>query len=79
MNRNCYVVLHLKGERRLYGSPSTPSDQYYLIEEFSWLSDNGNELGESNSKSETVPNPTQILISESEVEMVEFIPIETNS
>ena len=83
MNRDCYVVLHLKGERRLYGWPkgwpSRPSDQYYLIEEFSWLSDNGNEFSESNSKSEQVPNSTQILISGSEVEMVEFIPIETNS
>ena len=38
---DCFVVLHLKGERRLYGWPrewpSRTDDQHFLIEDCEWL------------------------------------------
>ena len=70
-HRNCYVVMHLKGEgdRRLYGKPkewpSRPDDRYFLIEDCEWLA------GENRKPVERV---SHILIPESEVEMVEFLP-----
>ena len=79
LNRNSYVVLHLKGERRLFGWPrgwpSSPTDQYYLIEEYSWLSDNDQNADVKNPPEETVGGTSRILISESEVEMIEFVDV----
>ena len=68
-HRNCYVVMHLKGERRLYGKPkewpSRPDDRYFLIKDCEWLVDGDRK---------PVKGVSHILIPESEVEMVEFLP-----
>lgn len=69
-----YVVLHLKGERRLYGWPTEwpglPDKGHFLIEEGEWLRDDDGGGGE--------PTPhggiAAMLVPVSEVEMVEFVP-----
>ena len=67
---DCYVVLHLKGERRLYGWPeewpSQPDRGHFRISEGEWL---GND--ENDGVSTT--GISAILISANDVEMVEFI------
>ena len=67
---DCYVVLHLKGERRLYGWPeewpSQPDRGHFRISEGEWL---GND--ENDGVSTT--GVSAILISANDVEMVEFI------
>ena len=72
---DCYVVLHLKGERRLYGWPqewpSHPDQGHFIIAEGEWL-----------DESERLPltGVSIILVKGSEVEMVEFLqPIHSNS
>ena len=66
---NCYVVLHLKGNQRLYGWPtewpSQPEDKHFLIEECEWLDED---------KRIPIKGVSHILIPASEVEMVEFLP-----
>ena len=68
---NCYVVLHLKGERRLYGWPkewpSRPEDQHFLIEKCEWL------IGDNERNQ--LDEVSHMLISASEVEMIEFLPM----
>ena len=67
--RNTWVVLHLKGDRRLYGWPeewpSSPKDGHFSIQEAEWLGD----------KNERTPlsRVWSILIPVSDVEMVEFM------
>ena len=65
---NCYVVLHLKGERRLYGWPEewpSRSDQgHFRIAEGEWLID---------EERRPATGVSAILIPASEVEMVEFL------
>jgi hypothetical protein len=69
-----YVVLHLDGDRRLYGWPREwpdhPDSGYFVIEKPYWLLDNG-----KTSKNESVE---KMLISVKDVESVEFLfaPIE---
>lgn len=67
----CYVVLHLKGERRLYGWPeewpSQPDRGHFRISEGEWLSDNNKNDGKS------TPEISAILIPVIDVEMVEFV------
>ena len=67
----CYVVLHLKGERRLYGWPeewpSQPDRGHFRISEGGWLSDNNKNDGKS------TPEISAILIPAIDVEMVEFV------
>lgn len=64
----CYLVLHLKGERRLYGWPtewpSRPDEGHFLIEEVEWLD------GDERTPAEGVVG---MLVHVSEVEMVEFL------
>ena len=66
----CYVVLHLKGERRLYGWPEewpSRSDQgHFRIAEGEWLIDN---------ERRPATGVSAILIPASEVEMVEFMSV----
>ncbi len=66
---DCYVVLHMKGERRLYGWPkewpSRPDDQHFLIEECEWLDD---------EERKPIERVSHMLIPATEVEMVEFLP-----
>ena len=65
---DCYVVLHLKGQRRLYGWPeewpSRPDEGHFRIAEGEWL-----------VKDERIPakGVSAILIPAGEVEMVEFL------
>ena len=65
-----FVVLHLQGERRLYGYaeewPSNPGQGHFRIVYPVWLGDDGER-----SPAEGV---TAILISAAEVSMVEFVP-----
>lgn len=71
---NCYLVLHLKGERRLFGWPrewpSRPDDQHFLIEECEWLEDEDRH---------PIAGVSHMLIPASEVEMIEFLPMATDS
>ena len=65
----CYVVLHLKGDRRLYGWPeewpSDPDQGHFRIAEGEWL------IEESERRPVTGVSAT--LISVDQVEMVEFL------
>ena len=72
-NRRCYVVLYLKGQRRLYGWPrewpSHADRGHFRLIDAEWLDDAGNkaslEIGDT------------ILVPASEVEMVSFVLEET--
>ncbi|MDE0332327.1 MAG: DUF6338 family protein [Nitrospinae bacterium] len=63
-----YLVLHLKGERRLYGWPtewpSRPDEGHFLIEEVEWLH------GDERTPAKGVAG---MMVPASEVEMVEFL------
>ena len=65
---DCYVVLHLKGQRRLYGWPEEwprhPEEGHFRISEGEWLVDD---------KRIPAEGVAAILIPGSEVEMVEFL------
>ena len=65
---DCYVVLHLKGQRRLYGWPeewpSHPEQGHFRISEGEWL-DEGKRI--------PATGVSAVLIPASEVEMVEFL------
>ena len=69
-NPDCYVVLHLKGERRLYGWPEewpSYSDQgHFRIAEGEWLIDDDRR---------PATGVSAIVVPASEVEMVEFLHI----
>lgn len=64
-----YVVLHLSGERRIYGRlaewPSRPDEGHFRMLAYQWLTDEGVL---------TVAGSAAILIPVEAVEMVEFIP-----
>ena len=65
---DCYVVLHLKGQRRLYGWPeewpSHPEQGHFRISEGEWLDED---------KRISATGVSAVLIPASEVEMVEFL------
>ena len=67
-NSDCYVVLHLDGERRLYGWPeewpSEPDKGHFRIAEAEWLEDD---------KRIPLEGVNSIVVPASEVGMVEFI------
>lgn len=64
----CYVVLHMKGQRRLYGWPeewpSHPDEGHFRIAEGEWLED-GNRTSATGAAA--------ILVPAGEIEMVEFM------
>ena len=66
---DCYVVLHLIGDRRLYGWPeewpSDPDQGHFRIAEGEWLIEE--------SERRPVTGVSAILISVDQVEMVEFL------
>ena len=72
-NPDCYVVLHLKGERRLYGWPeewpSRPDQGHFRIAEAEWLTE-GERL--------PLTGVSVILVPGEDVEMVEFLEIATS-
>ena len=65
----CYVVLHLDGERRIYGRlfewPSRPDEGHFRMLDYQWLTD---------ESVLTATGDAAILIPVATVEMVEFIP-----
>lgn len=66
----CYVVLHLNGERRLYGWaaewPSRPDEGHFRMLGYQWLTDEGIANNASSAAAILIPVET--------VEMVEFVP-----
>ena len=64
----CYVVLHMKGQRRLFGWPeewpSRPDEGHFRVAEGEWLENDGRTPAEG---------VAAILIPAGEVEMVEFM------
>ena len=71
-HENTYVVLHLNGQRRLFGwleeYPSSPDHGHFRIAEASWLTGDGEVA---------LPNVTAIVVPVDQVEMVEFVQPET--
>ena len=69
-NSDCYVVLHLKGERRLYGWPeewpSTPGQGHFRVSDAEWLVEN---------ERRPIAGVSVILVPGPEVEMVEFLDL----
>ena len=67
-HHGCYVVLHLNGQRRLYGWPeewpSRPDEGHFRIAEGEWLTDDDRH---------PITGVSAILVSAGEVEMVEFL------
>lgn len=67
-HHGCYVVLHLNGQRRLYGWPeewpSRPDEGHFRISRGEWLVE---------GEAQTLTGVSAILIPASEVEMVEFM------
>ena len=67
-HENTYVVLHLSGERRLFGwleeYPSSPDQGHFRVAEASWLTDKG-EIA--------LPNVIAMVVPADLVEMVEFV------
>lgn len=68
----CCVVLHLDGERRLYGrpeeSPGRPDEGYFRIVEAGWSVD------DKDDKQVPANGVSAVLISASAFEIVEFLP-----
>lgn len=73
---DCYVILHMDGQRRLYGWPAEwpgdPNEGYFCIIEAEWLTDN---VADANGLVGT--DVSAILVSAGQVEMVEFLNAET--
>ena len=71
-NPDCYVILNLKDERRLFGWPqewpSRPEQGHFRIIEAEWLKE-----GEDDSQHETGAEILAIVVSVKDVSMVEFI------
>ena len=69
-----FVVLHLDGERRLYGWPkewpSSPDTGHFAIVEGEWLVD---ETEQTPAANEPVTRPDVVLVRASDVEMIEFV------
>ena len=70
-NPDCYVVLHLQGQRRLYGWPeewpSRPDQGHFRIAEGEWL------VGDERRPADGV---VSIVVPAREVDMVEFLRME---
>ena len=67
---NSYIVLHLQGERRLYGFaeewPSDPKNGHFRIAEAEWLTADGESV--------QMDGVAAILIPVGKVTMIEFLP-----
>ena len=86
VHNRCYIVLHLKDNRRLYGWPtewpSDPNFGHFRVTEAEWLSDvvtkqtqrpEGSEISEPNEETTEPPEALELLIPVADVGMVEFI------
>lgn len=71
-HEGCYVVLHLQGDRRLYGWleewPSQPEKGHFRLAEADWLTEDSQS---------TLDRVSAIVIPASQVEMVEFVEPES--
>lgn len=69
---DCYVVLHMDGQRRLYGWPaewpSNPNEGHFRIAEAEWLTDNV-----SDADGLVGTDVSAILVPATQVGMVEFL------
>ena len=65
-----FIVLHSRGERRLYGYaeewPSDPKDGHFCIAEAEWLADD--------NEGTPLKGVAAVLIPAKEVTMIEFLP-----
>ena len=72
-NNPTYIVLHLDGDRRLFGWPkewpSNPDNGHFLMENASWLWSDGKEETETSFKNVRI----LLLVPAQDVKMVEFI------
>lgn len=70
----CFLVLHLQGERRLYGFaeewPSNPKEGHFRISDAEWLIDENKRI--------PAKGVDAILIPATEVTMMEFLPVATD-
>ena len=75
-----FVVLHLQGERRLYGYaeewPSNPGEGHFSITRPVWLYDEDERPPETDGERAPTEGVSAILIPAAEVSMVEFLPIQ---
>ncbi len=75
-----YVVLHLEGERRLYGYaeewPSNSSQGHFRIVDPAWLYDEDEQQPEADGEQSPSEGVSAILIPATEVSMVEFLPMQ---
>ena len=73
---DCYVILHLDGQRRLYGYPeewpSDPNKGHFRMAETEWLTD---DVADANGLAGT--DVSAILVPVPQVEMVEFLSMKT--
>lgn len=69
-----YIVLHLEGERRLYGWPlewpSEPEKGHFVLVQASWLDEEGND---KEQKEIPLSGVSSIMVDVKEVKMVEFM------
>ena len=69
-NPDCYVVLHLSGERRLYGWPeewpSRPDEGHFRIAEGEWLTKDGQR---------PMKGVSAFVVPARDVEMIEFLQL----
>ena len=70
--KTTYIVLHLSGNRRLYGWPvqwpSEPVNGHFVLVNASWLLNDGNEISLNINE--------QIMVAAKDVELVEFVKME---
>ncbi len=78
-NPNCYIVLHLKDRRRLYGWPeewpSRPEQGHFRIIEGEWLDADASDA-QNDSQDNNKREFFFIIVSVEDVKMVEFIDTE---
>ena len=80
MGDSHYIVLHLAGERRLYGYaeewPSNPERGHFRIAEPEWLGEDGERTPAESEGGETpAEGVAAVLIPATAVTMIEFMPI----
>lgn len=81
MGDSHWIVLHLAGERRLYGYakewPSDPERGHFRINEPEWLNEDGERTPEKSDGGETPEESVAaVLIPVTAVTMIEFVPID---
>ena len=77
VHNRCYIVLHFKDRRRLYGWPTEwpndPNKGHFRITEAEWLHGRDETQSVLDEKDPDAPEALEILISVDDVVMVEFV------